>query len=299
MLGVLCLVSGIFFFWDTITRWRGRGEAYARRIIVVNIAFMFMTGWLLNVSESKTSTICLALGCFMIAAAHSNLGGRHPNWVRALAPLCFLAYLILAVGFDMGGQFAQAAGRDANMSGRTHIWEALLSVPINPLLGTGYQTFWLGPRVHSVWARLDGDNVLSAHNGYLQIYLDLGSIGLFIVCTFLIATYRKICERLNPFTPLGSLGLGFWSLLLFFNVTEASFEVNFLLVTFLLVTIPMPAGAADCLPNSRPVEVSDAERRSAGVAAPLRKRDHPRGSSGRRTGNKGKSPAAKSRVTTG
>ena len=62
-------------------------------------------------------------------------------------------------------------------------------------------------------ARLDGDNVLEAHNGYIAIYLDLGLIGLCLLCTFLITTYRKICKRLKPFTLRGSLGLGLWSCL--------------------------------------------------------------------------------------
>ena len=40
MLGALCLVSGIFFFWDTITRWHQRRERRVRRVILVNIAFI-------------------------------------------------------------------------------------------------------------------------------------------------------------------------------------------------------------------------------------------------------------------
>jgi len=255
MLGAVCLVSGIFFFWDTITRWRERREVGTTRIIFVNIAFIGMTAWLLNLSQSNTSTICLAIGCLVIAAAHCKFGQRHPGWLRALAPVSFFVYLILALGFGMSGQLSQAVGKSENMSDRTHIWEVLLEVPINPVLGTGYQSFWLGPRVQWVWARLDGDNVLEAHNGYLQIYLELGLIGLFLVSTFLIATYRKICKRLKPLTPLGSLSLGLWTLLLFYNVTEACLEVNLLFVTFLLAAIPVPERAEDRLPITRPVDV--------------------------------------------
>jgi O-antigen ligase len=249
MLGATCLVSGIFFFWDTITRWHQRGEVRIRRVILVNIAFIGMTVWLLSVSESNTSTICLAIGCLMIAAAHCNFGRRHPGWVKALAPGSFFLYLILALGFGMSGQLSEAVGRSSNMSDRTHIWEVLLSVPVNPLLGTGYQSFWLGPRVQWVWSRLDGDNVLEAHNGYLQIYLDLGLIGLFLLCTFLIATYRKICRRLKPITPLGSLSLGLWTVLLFYNITEACFEVTLVFVSFLLIAVTIPERAQDCLPT--------------------------------------------------
>ena len=200
----------------------------------------------------------------MIAATHCNFGQRHIGWVKALAPASFLLYLILTLGFGMGAQLSQAVGKSANMSDRTHIWEVLLSVPINPVLGTGYQSFWIGPRVQWVWAKLDGDSVLEAHNGYLQIYLDLGLIGLFLICTFLIATYRKICKRLKPLTNLASLSLGLWTLLLFYNVSEASLEINLLFVTFLLAAIPMSERAGNRAPGVRPVEIEFAGP-SAGV----------------------------------
>ncbi|PYV66593.1 MAG: hypothetical protein DMG97_29180, partial [Acidobacteria bacterium] len=90
MLGAVCLVSGIFFFWDTVTRWHQRRDKLVRRVILVNIAFIGMILWLLNLSQSNTSTICLAIGCVMIAAANCNFGRRHPNWVKALAPVSFL-----------------------------------------------------------------------------------------------------------------------------------------------------------------------------------------------------------------
>ena len=78
----------------------------------------------------------------------------------------------------------------------------------------------------------------------LQIYLDLGLIGLFLLCTFLIATYRKICKRLKPLTPLGSLGLGLWTLLLFYNVTEAAFGGGLLWITLLMGSLTVPQRAS-------------------------------------------------------
>lgn len=268
MLGALCLVSGIFFFWDTVTNWHERRNRRVKRVILVNIAFIGMTLWLLNLSDSKTSTICLAVGCMMIAAAQCNFGRRHPGLVKTLAPVSFLLYLILTFGFGMGAQLSQAVGRSGNMSDRTRIWAAALSVPINPLFGTGYQSFWISTqRVQRVWAKLDGDTVLEVHDGYLQIYLDLGLIGLFLLCTFLIATYRKICKKLKTLTGPGSLSLGLWTVLLFYNVAEASFEVNMLFVTFLLAAIPVYGQAADRMPVPRPVEPPSAEHpRTAEIA---------------------------------
>jgi O-antigen ligase len=243
MLGLLCLASGIFFFWDSTTRWHQRRDKRVRRVILVNTAFIGMALYLLNLCGSKTSTVCLILGCLMIAAVHSNFGQRHVSWLKAMAPSIFLLYLILTVGFGLGAQMSEAVGGTADMSDRTRIWQVLLSVPINPVLGCGYQSFWLGPRIQWVWERLTGDNVFEAHNGYLQTYLDLGVIGLLLVCTFLIATYRKICKRLDPITPLASLGFGLWSLLLLYNVTEAAFGGGLLWFTLLMGSMTIPERA--------------------------------------------------------
>jgi len=267
MLGVLCLASGIFFFWDTVTRWNERRHNRARRfIILVNIAFIGMALYLLNLCGSKTSTVCLILGSLMIAAVHSNFGQRHLSWVKAMAPAVFLLYLILTLGFGMGAELSQAVGGSATMSDRTNIWKAVLSVPINPVLGCGYQSFWLGPRIQWVWARLNGDNVFEAHDGYLQTYLDLGVIGLFLVCTFLIATYRKICKELKPLTPLGSLSLGLWSLLLLYNVTEAAFGGGLLWFTLLMGSLTVPERVKARAYDSSPLALSEAEELPVSVS---------------------------------
>jgi exopolysaccharide production protein ExoQ len=263
MLGALCLVSGIFFFWDTAARWHQRSEACVRRAILLNIAFFGMSVWLLNsYAHSDTSGVCLAIGCLVIAAAHSNLGRRHVSWVKALAPMMFVFYLILTFGFGLGGELSQAVGRSADMSDRTHIWQAVLSVHTNPLIGTGYQSFWLGWRVLWVWARLNGDNVLEAHNGYLETYLELGVIGLFLVCAFLIATYRKVCRRLEPLTPLGTLGLGLWTLLLFYNVTEAALGGGQLWLILIMASVTIPQRAGDQAHASAPLALGTMEQAS-------------------------------------
>jgi O-antigen ligase len=253
MLGVVCLVSGIFFFWDTITNWHQGSEARNRRVILVNVTFIGMILWLLNLSQSTTSTICLTFGCSVIAATHCRLGRRHPRWIKVLAPMAFVVYVILAWGFGMAGQLSEGIGKSAHMSDRTRIWDVLLSVPINPVLGTGYQSFWLGSRVEWIWARLTGDNVLEAHNGYLETYLQLGLVGLSLLCTFLIGTYRKVCKQLEPLTPLGSLGAGLWSLSLFYNVTEAAFGAGLLFVTLLMGSVAVPQGAKARVHASAPI----------------------------------------------
>jgi len=245
MLGVACMIIGLFFFWDTVTRWADRKESRTRRIIFVNVAFIAMTLWLLNLSSSTTSRVCLGLGCLVIAAAHSKVFQRQPTLLKVLIPGGFCLYLILAYGFGLNGAMAGAVGKDPTLTDRTKIWAFLLSMPINPLLGTGYESFWMGTRLQTFWLKSGLGKVNEAHNGYLEVYLNLGIIGLLLLGGFLIASYRTICSRLKPFSSLASFTLAVWTMMLFYSVTEAGFRSGLMWSAFLLGGIALPGLAED------------------------------------------------------
>ena len=244
MLGIACLVSGIFFFWDTLARWPDRRERRTKRIIVLNTLFLGMTLWQLSLADSATSRICLVLGCLVIAAAHTKAIKRHPRFLLILIPVCLCLYMILefALGMDLNAVMAEAVGRNPTLTGRTDLWKLLLSMHTNPILGTGYDSFWLGPRLQWVWRKFYLIN--EAHNGYLDIYLTLGLVGLFLLGGFLIVSYGTICKRFKLSSSLGSLNLALWTVLLFYNVTEAAFKASHLMwLTFLLGAVVVPERA--------------------------------------------------------
>src|SRR3984893_594105 len=268
MLGVLCLVSGIFFFWDTLRLWPERKDRQKRKILWVNGIFIWMTLWLLNLSSSATSTICLTMGCLVLLAANTTFSRRHPGFLKFMIPAAFCVYLVLAFGFDINGDLAGAVGRDPTLTGRSNIWSAVLSTHTNPLVGTGYESFWLGSRLSHVW-RLAGQ-VNEAHNGYLELYQNLGVVGVFLLFAFLIASYRTICKKLSPSFHIASLGLALWTVMLFYNMTEAvAFRGQFVWVIFVLVVIIVSARTPivrDAPPITKSASEKPAFKRREGVA---------------------------------
>jgi exopolysaccharide production protein ExoQ len=242
-LGVLCLVSGLFFFWDTVTRWSSRKERRAKRIIIVNIAFIAMTLWLLHYGNSATSRVCLMIGFLVVALAGSNVVRRHPALLKVLIPVGFCLSLIVVFGLGLTGELAGAVGRDPTFTDRTYLWKLLLNMHTNPFVGTGYESFWLGPRFN--WIAQTFAPVNEAHNGYLEVYLNLGLIGLLLLGGFLITSYRTICRRFTTTSSLGSLSLALWTVLLFYNITEAAFKFQLMWVIFLLIAIAVPGKAED------------------------------------------------------
>ena len=247
MLGATCLISGLFFFWDTLTRWPDRKNRQTKRIIWLNVALMAMTLWLLHLASSATSTVCLGIGCLVIVAARGDKGKQRSTLLKVLIPASFCLYLILAIGFDMSGQMAGAVGRDPTFTDRTVIWKAVLGTHTNPILGTGYESFWLGPRLDYVWRFVIGIN--EAHNGYLEVYLNLGLIGLALLVMFLLASYRNIWKRLTSGTALGALTLSLWTVSFFYNMTEAAFKSGLMWLVLLLGAIAVPELEGDRVEN--------------------------------------------------
>lgn len=261
MLGNVCMLSGIFFFWDTVTRWSGRKERRTKWIIRINVAFIGMTLWLLQLSHSATSQVCLVIGCAVIGALHTAWGGRHLTLIRVMIPATFCLYIILAFGFGLQGEFASRVGRDATLTGRSDIWKAVLSQHTNPLVGTGYESFWLGPRLERVWQLAGGVN--EAHNGYLEIYLNLGGIGVALLLGLLIASYRNISKQFAACASLASFNLALWAIMLFYNVTEAAFKGGVLWLTLLMSGIFVPERAEGHAREARGINSRSTTRRLA------------------------------------
>jgi O-antigen ligase len=235
-LGGICLLSGLLFFWDTALLWSNRKQSREKRIVLVNLAFLAMTLWLLDLSNSATAQVCLVLGCLVIVATHSKALRRHPGFLQALIPAGYVVYLILMFGLGLHGELAGAVGRDPTFTGRTVIWKAVLSVVTNPLVGTGYESFWLGPRLTQVWTQT-GPGINETHNSYIDVYVTLGLIGLLMLICILIASFKKVCRELKRASGLGSFGAAVWAVTVFAGTTEVVMKNGLPWMVFLLGTL--------------------------------------------------------------
>jgi O-antigen ligase len=251
MLGVLCMVSTLFFLWDTLARWPRRDQPRRPAALIVNGVFIAMSVWLLSIADSATSTLCLLLGSLIVLMARVQTVRNRPIILAILIPSGIAVYALLqfALGVDLIALVSQAFGRTPDLTGRTAIWNAVLNAGANPIFGAGYETFWLGPRLEWLWSQ--AVRVNTAHNGYLDVYLNLGAIGLTLMVGFLCSGYVKIAIRFLSDPELGSFALAIWTILLFYNVTESALRLNILWVVFLLmaVTLSEPVPSAPRSPK--------------------------------------------------
>ena len=163
---------------------------------------------------------------------------------------------------------AASLGKDPTMSGRTVLWAASIDKIVQkPLLGNGFDAFWSedNPAAMSIGGALHpGFYSHSAHNGFLNIMLDTGWLGLICFLVGFIATallavrygYRAIApEQSWPFAVM--------LLITIYNLVESSFiseDINWLLyvITYLSIRI-WPQ-------NSMIMESTDIPRASSSAA---------------------------------
>jgi O-antigen ligase len=84
-----------------------------------------------------------------------------------------------------------------------------------------------------------------SHNGYIEVYLNLGLIGVLLLCVFLITSYWSICKQFTASPTLAPLNMALWTVMLFYNMTEAAFKSHLMWVVFLLAAIAVRERAKD------------------------------------------------------
>jgi O-antigen ligase len=154
-----------------------------------------------------------------------------------------LLYLALEFILDISEVIAVALGRDITMTGRTDVWETVLPLNPNALLGAGYESFWLGARLKAIWS-VFWYQPNQAHSGYIEIYLNLGLVGLILFAVFVMAAYRRIWKPTNT-VELVSLNLAIWIIMLLHNVTEAGVFKGAIWVLLLVASVAVPGSAVD------------------------------------------------------
>ena len=116
----------------------------------------------------------------------------------------------------------EAIGKDPTLTDRTELWGVLLGLVNNPWLGTGFDSFWLGPRLQKIWD-IYWWTPNEAHNGYVEVFVNLGWLGVSLLAVVLIVGYWSAFIAWQRDPRVGSLRVAFFWVGVVFNFTEAAF----------------------------------------------------------------------------
>jgi len=240
LLGVLCMACGLGALWSFLGARPDRAMPDRRRhMLAQGIAVALAAGLVIR-ADSMTSLSSFALAGAVLVASSWTWVRRRPHALVA----CYLA-TIAAAGFALfvssGAAVLQQLGRNPTLTGRTMIWRAVLAQHINPLIGAGFESFWMGDRMQSVWS-MSQVGIQQAHNGYLELYLNLGWIGLALLGVLIVTGYWNGFALYRRDPQAGGLRIALLTAAMVYAFTEAGFRMMSPdWFGFLLAVMAMPA----------------------------------------------------------
>lgn len=225
-LGSDCMIIGVVLFWELLRLWSDRGKKFWKGELPLVAALVGFNWYLLVMAQSSTSMFCLVLAMMMMIVF--RLKFLNPQMIL----YCLLGGVAILIIAEFGFHFitffvTQVLHRNMTFTDRTLIWSVLLDMKINPVLGTGYESFFLGERREEIWAKFPVLQLISAHNGYLQTYLDMGLLGLAVTLGLVFSILNKARRELLFDRHLGSFRLSYLLIFLLYNWTEVGFRMQF------------------------------------------------------------------------
>ena len=234
-LGGICQVYGIVFLWHFLTAYRNHRYPNRASHLLAHGAGLGMVIWLFGQAHSVTAQSCFLLSAAFLLASSTRIF-ENKRWLVQILFASLVAIPFATLFLGLGAFIIESMGRDSTLTGRTDIWARVINLVDTPLVGTGFESFWLGSRLKAMQ-----DYQLSlneAHNGFIEIYISLGWIGLFLLAFLVVRGYRAIIGSYPRNPNMCRLKLALFLTIIVSSFTEAAFRTESVSwIVFLLITL--------------------------------------------------------------
>jgi O-antigen ligase len=247
-LGAICLVAGIYFSWNLLLGRKIKDETISQSLhYSIYLIIIPMIVWLFYMANSSTSLACIIFAIFLFLIARQPVFARDPHKIVIFGATGAVLFGIMELAFGIKYIIFAMLGRRPDLTNRTEIWEFLLEMVQNPVIGAGYESFWLGERLNVIQQRFGG--IVQAHSGYLEMYLNMGIIGVIFIICWIASGLISVIRHLNTDYPAAVLRLCFIVVVALYNYTEAVFYgVSTLWILFFIGILTIPGQS---MPNEQ------------------------------------------------
>ena len=222
-LGQLCMLLGVYFSWQLLFRRLMPVGSQPPVPMNVSLIILPMLLWLLYMSHSATAIAGTIGAVSFFLLVRLPIFRRKPRRIFAVAIVAGAAMGVLEHSFGITNWFIEALGRQPDLTDRTAVWQTVLQMATNPLIGAGYESFWSGGRLAEMWERT-GSGILQAHNGYVDTYLNLGIIGVFLLVMTILSGLVSAERQLGRAYAYSVLRIALIMIAVAYNYTEAAFK---------------------------------------------------------------------------
>ncbi|MEL7461654.1 MAG: O-antigen ligase family protein [Pseudomonadota bacterium] len=179
-------------------------------------------------------TACLVLGRLSGIAAAAALFGA--ALIAVLAGLVASAHITA-----LSDAVLQSTGKDLTLTGRTELWAvALALIAERPLLGVGYQAFWVigNAEAEALWFMfgIEARSGFNFHNLYLSNAVEIGGLGVALQMVVLLgAAVMTLRWVLQSASPVAAVFFGLTLMVVMGSLIEVPLFFQFSLRTVLVV----------------------------------------------------------------
>jgi exopolysaccharide production protein ExoQ len=236
-LGLLATLSIFFLIWSVVRRLGRPDKRGLRYPILIDILLVILSFWLVKGpgTFSATAVVMLMSGLFcytMLLLLKKLKIAAIPN-ISVVIVVLLIMYgtAVPFIGGLVVGDFSSSLGRDSSLTGRDEIWSNLIPFAMNkPILGHGFYSFS---------ARSISKLYANAHNGYLEVILGLGFVGLLLASFFVLASFRKALEEFRNEFNWACLWICWLIMALISNFSESTLHSfsNILMAVLMWLTI--------------------------------------------------------------
>ena len=249
MLGLIVFLLSLGMVWNVRTLLAKKSANWGRHLLAEGILLMCGLS-LLGMAHSSTAIACFLLGSALILVTGLRAIANRPSRAHWLCvTILLVGGLTLLIGGE--GDVASMLGRQSSLSGRTDIWAALIPTVSNPLMGAGFDSYWDSDNVLQFqrtlisqhWYPPLAKSLNEAHNGYLEVYLNLGCFGVLLISLILMTGYWRAYKTFWRNPELGGLLLAHIMTGAMYSITEAGFRTLSPMWVFILLTFVIASGA--------------------------------------------------------
>ncbi len=221
-LGVVCALSAFFIIWAFHRDWRA--GTFLKTISQVFADGSVLAIALFQLRGFRGQFAATAIGFLIVGIGSLLLLYRMKHTVKRTATILTLmtgiVLLCLTFSDSLVATITSAFQRNPTFTGRTDIWQAVLDdASRNPVLGVGYGAYW-GLQDQIISSTYGAQE---SHSGYLDIYLDVGMVGLVLFLVFLLDYHRRALRELNHAHDWGVFGICMLLMALVHGFTESNF----------------------------------------------------------------------------
>jgi len=147
---------------------------------VLRVIFFATSVLLLYLAHSITPTLACGVVILLVPVLRRVSRLRIQERIVAYTVFGSTALVSVFVTVNYSEDLLPLLGKDSTLSGRAQLWSLVMdAIWKHPILGYGYEAFWQGFKGDSRGIlEATGWLVPMAHNGYLDLWLSLGLVGL-------------------------------------------------------------------------------------------------------------------------